>query len=477
MPAQCPGPLQKHHVMAHQAAHPGSLQSGAAAAQYNDPFRLEGFPDAIFPLPSRRGIQLAAHGVDPEEAGLTPLVCPAAGPDIIDPPLGRLVGKLGIADLLPADGYQIRLSRLQGRLRPFKVQGAHGDHRDAHRLLHLGRQGKQLSRRLIDRLTNPLPLGLIGAGGAMDIIQQSLQLLHKATGLLRLQTLRPQKFVHADPKSHDKVPAHRLTDGFNGLPRHPETVFKAAAIFIRPPVSSRRYKFPQQVTVGPMDLHPIKPGPLGPVRCQGKIPLNAPDLLPCQLPRLTLDEGAWNGTGRHTFQPGGRRRRLPAAVAELDHSQTAVILNGLGQHGLPGHQVVGIEPRGGAGGTGLQSVHIGIFHNDHTASALCPGLIVIDQFGHGVPGNGAHPRLHGWQDNAVTHDLVSNGKRAVDQVLPLQASSPFLDKFHLAGDRISKGPVANNATGPNFVILSVSEGSFLPVCPSQKDSSPLWGSE
>ena len=35
----------------------------------------------------------------------------------------------------------------------------------------------------------------------------------------------------------------------------------------------------------------------------------------------------------------------------------------------------------------------------------------------------------------------------------------------------------NTATAPFFVILSVSEGSFLWVCSGVKDSSPLWGSE
>ena len=88
---------------------------------------------------------------------------------------------------------------------------------------------------------------------------------------------------------------------------------------------------PHQVAVGPVDLHPVKAGLLGPAGTVPKLLHQLVDFLHRQLPGRFRHGGLPDGRGGHGPLPGDGAAGLPARVVNLGHNLPACLVDPAGQ--------------------------------------------------------------------------------------------------------------------------------------------------
>ena len=250
---------------------------------------------------------------------------------LVLPALLDFLGHLRVRQRGPGHGDQIGLAGLQNALRHLDiVDAAHGNHRDMHRaldgggVLHIGAPGHHRGRDdVLGGGVHPL--------GAVDAVGPGL--FHHAgqhLGLLYLQAAGD--VLHgAHPVEHGEIRPAFLFDVPDDFHRKPRPVLDGAAVLVAALVGKGRGESPHQVAVGPVDLHPVKAGLLGPAGAVSKLLHQLVDFLHRQLPGRFRHGGLPDGRGAHRPLPGDGAAGLPARVVNLDHNLSACLVDPAGQ--------------------------------------------------------------------------------------------------------------------------------------------------
>ena len=114
-----------------------------------------------------------------------------------------------------------------------------------------------------------------------------------------------------------------------------------------PPVQKRRQELTDQIPVGGMQLHRVKPRLPGPERGPGVGGDHFPYILLRHLPRRGAQAFQFHGRGSGRAAPPGHPTRLDARVGDLQGDPAPGVMNRRGQGREPGYAIVALD-------TGLQ---------------------------------------------------------------------------------------------------------------------------
>ncbi len=180
--------------------------------------------------------------------------------------------------------------------------------------------------------------GLIDAAAYIDgICPQLLNPLGNSHPVLQLQAFsrqaRPlQEFIHRQPDQEGKVSAAPFPDAEEDLFQKAHPLLKASPVLVGPPVGIGAQKLVDQVTVGPVDFHPVKAGLLHPHRRVDELFHHFFHFLRRQgIDRLLDHLAGYLAGGGHGQVLVYGADALPARVINLGHNLGPMFVHRIGQ--------------------------------------------------------------------------------------------------------------------------------------------------